>query len=177
MQDKLEFEEFMSGREIHAPQLSELSSQIKADLKRWRILAHIKFVLILLFTGLLSLLICPQFHVGPFQDSYHYLHSLLLGSDILCGAFCAAVFCGSGMLVAQLSLDVSQKAYLRDLRYTLAIFSTGVAYGLLMLISSMGTQTHYIGTGYHLAWLGVCFFIISYYVQRFWNMQSFERAK
>lgn len=103
-------------------------------LSKPRILA--KIVMVQLFTSTLSLAFCPQFNFSLTNnyELFHFFHHTF-GAEI-CMMLCAAIFMGSGALVAGSFISNSEFAAIKRSSFLYLISFTAVALGAFILLGA-----------------------------------------
>lgn len=129
-----EFAEFMHGHE----RLPHDFDQNLKNLMRQRIAPDIakvwpKFVLAQLLAAMTTLIICPQFGIGPMTQGHGLGHYFMRWGEAGCAAFCGAFFLTSGTLAASLILRRSERKEI--FRYRFRILS---AVSMMCFVTFMG---------------------------------------
>lgn len=130
--DDAEFAEFMSAPEVAPPRMisDQILGKVHADLNPSASWMFSKVGLIHLITGLLTLVVCPQFGIGWTDLSFRFFDHLGGHHSTLCTLTCGAIFLGSGSFVTSWflrpeELRVGQR--LKYIHYPLyALFSLGL---------------------------------------------------
>lgn len=93
---------FLDSEEIAPPRALSQSvlSRVSLALNPSSAFVLKKLLAIHLVTGLLSLLICPQFGFGPIGGGHGIMSFVMQLGDWVCAAFCGAFFLGSTALVS-----------------------------------------------------------------------------
>jgi hypothetical protein len=104
MKNENEYISFMTTKDqnLSASLEKKVLTQISKDLKFEKRNLEIKILFMYVFAGLMTLFICPQFGWNPFSISPHLAHVFMSYGPLVCGAFCGAIFMGSGSLLVLL---------------------------------------------------------------------------
>lgn len=101
----------------------------------------VRFYAAMLLGALLTLLICPQFGVGPVGGGHGISHWVMPYGAFVCGVFCSAIFVGSGTLGAVLVLNRAQWGWVWRHHFGLTVPPMAVAFIALMGIKILGGLT------------------------------------
>lgn len=69
----------------------------------------------------LTLLVCPQFGVGPWGGGHGISHWVMPYGAFACGVFCAAVFVGAGTLTGSVVLTRAEWRYVWRQHYVIVV--------------------------------------------------------
>ena len=132
-----DFKSFIDGDEIHVPQ--ELSKNVLSYVRNklnppiQQIFA--KLVAIHIPIGFLSLLICDQFGMGPFQTNFSLKQYLMYFGHSTCMFLCGLFFVSTSIFVSGLFLRpeelkmLKQKSYLHSLLLSLFSINSFLMFG------------------------------------------------
>lgn len=134
---KYDYNDFIQSKEVAPRKLTHsIFDKVKADLNPNKQLVFLKLLSVQMFTGLITMLFCPQFKMSLTNnhDLFHYFHHNF-GAQI-CMILCGAIFLGSGAIVAAYSLDLEEVRIIKNSKglYTLAI--SGLSLGVFLLFGA-----------------------------------------
>jgi hypothetical protein len=116
---------------------------------------YIKFFLTYSLAGLISLLFCPQFGLNPMGVSEHFFHQLMSYGHFVCGAFCGAIFMGSGSFVAAFIFKKNEIQFI-NMKFLgkLTLISIFFIFGFMMInfFMSNDINSHPWSQSYNLSW-------------------------
>lgn len=114
----------------------------------------LRFYAAMLVGAVITLLVCPQFGVGPLGGGHGIAHWAMAYGAFACGAFCSAFFVGTGTLCAVLVLKRSQWSWVWRHHFGLTIPPLAVAFIALMGIKMLaGLESIHETPLFYLAWL------------------------
>lgn len=115
----------------------------------------LRFYVAMLFGAFITLLICPQFGVGPLGGGHGLAHRVMSYGAFACGAFCSALFVGAGTLCSVLVLSRAQWSWVWRHHFGLTIPPLAIAFIALMGIKLLaGLESIHETPLFYLAWLG-----------------------
>ncbi len=113
----------------------------------------IKFYLLALTGAGVTLLICPQFGVGPWGGGHGIIHWVMKYGPAVCGAFCGMVYMGTGTLLATLFLDAAQGRWVERQQIWLTLPVVALSFVVLMAVNYWGElNSLHAGFNFNLAW-------------------------
>lgn len=113
----------------------------------------VRFYLALVAGAALTLLVCPQFGIGPIGGGHGVTHWVMPYGAFACGLFCAAVFVGSGTLAAGLVLSPAEWRWVRQQHYLIVMPPLVAAFVLLMGIKLVvGLESIHETPPFYLGW-------------------------
>ena len=144
MKDKLDFEDFVNGESSHVPGhvKQRTLSAVQGLLNPKSEIIFFKILGIYLVIGFLSLSVCHQFGINPFQTEWSLDRWLMsFGGHQICMLICGILFVGSSLLVAGYFLTLEEVRVLKRHQLlhilTLGLISIGLfaAFGAELILS------------------------------------------
>lgn len=124
---------------------SDLDLRIReniSDLQRKDLISlHLKIIFLYTITGFISLAICPQFGLNPFNRSPELIHMFMQYGTWACGLFCGSLFMGIGALIKFMVLgrkDILLLSRVSTLNITIV---SALIYGLFMMIGNRNASS------------------------------------
>lgn len=113
-----------------------------------------RFFLVQSIAAAATLLICPQFGIGPLGGGHGISAWVMQYGSVACGAFCGSIFFGFATLVS-LSVMRREEAFWLKRNQTFIISSVFIIlFGTLMLSKwSLGVGSMHESFSYYVAWI------------------------
>ncbi len=132
--------------------LSSMKSYVKPDLK----FVGLKYSIIFIFSGLVSLLLCPQKGVGFLEEYPLFFHSLH-SNVLLCGLYCGVFFAGLTHVSAMIFLNYFERLTIYSSLKFLPHAWSAVFFGGFMFL---GEDFYRLDLYYNLAWVLAVVFVV-----------------
>ncbi|MBY0517060.1 MAG: hypothetical protein K2P81_09140 [Bacteriovoracaceae bacterium] len=111
------------------------------------------FYFLMTLGALVTLLICPQFGVGPIGGGHGISGWVMPYGAFACGAYCGAVFVGAGTLAASAFLSMAQWRWVWRHQFLLVAPAAFIFFIVLMGIKHLGRfEGMNEGPTFYLAW-------------------------
>ena len=134
------YESFLTEDNWHSPP-GELGDNIRTEVMRdidpSTFSVVLKLLVIHLFMSSLTLIICPQFGIGPIGGGNGLMGFVSSYGHVVCGLFCGAFFFSGSLVVASLILTNAQKRKIYSNRYATFLGLTLISLVTLIFLSSM----------------------------------------
>lgn len=104
-----------------------------------------------LFAGSLTLLVCPQFGIGPIGGWVDFMQFLMPLGIVACATFCGAIYLGTTAIATHLFLSPEMLRALEKTRYAQFSLLGAISMATLMLISL--PSGFVLDIGFSILWL------------------------
>lgn len=131
-----EFAEFTEGSEEPVPRFldEKVLKKVNRLLNPRPVLIFFKILFTHLIVGSLSLSVCHQFGVNPFNTTYS-LDTVFMnwGGHGFCMVACGLLFVGSSLAISGIFLNLEEVKTLRRTEFLQAFFLSGISLGIFMI--------------------------------------------
>lgn len=130
-----------SNKETDSPLDLKIQNSISSLQKRDIFFLHLKIIILYIITGFISLSLCPQFGLNPFNRSPELIHMFMSYGTWTCGLFCGSVFMGVGAVLKFILLGRKDILLLRNIKLINMILMTAFIYGLFMFMGNKNSTS------------------------------------
>lgn len=133
-----DYHDFLNTEETPVP--PELSHRVLALIKR-RMLPSVSQIFIKLLMlhipiGILSLLVCDQFGMSPFETNFSLARYFMYFGHSFCMFLCGLFFIGGSVLISGFILKPHEVKALRKKSYIQSFFLAGISYGSFLMFGA-----------------------------------------
>lgn len=134
-----EFQDFLSTPEVlpSANVSNHIIQRIRAELNPSFLGVFAKLCLVHLITGGLTLLVCPQFGIGPLGGGHGLLGFFMHHGTWLCAMTCGAVFLGTTAILSALTLKQEELKVVQRTQLWQFSLLAALSISLLMLVGNL----------------------------------------
>lgn len=153
-----ELSEFLAldtGSEVRERPPAALMDQVRGDLSPGFLHIAARLGGIHAFSGSISLLVCPQFGVGPLGGGDGLMGFFMKFGDLACAVGCGSFFMGLTALTAHWVLNPDEKRALKSQGWLQYLWLVAASWGLLMWVGEGQLATLEYMLGWMLAAVGV----------------------
>lgn len=113
MNEEKDFLEFMTNEKTPSSHLrGKVISMIRDEIKIFKRMTFAKFIMFQSMAALITLLVCPQFGIGPLGGGHGISHVFVNYGQWACAAFCGVFFMGASSGLAYFFLNKGEKAFI-----------------------------------------------------------------
>jgi hypothetical protein len=161
---KQDFKEFLEGNNEVPNHVSKNTLEhVSISLRPQKLL--FKFYVLNIAGAMLTLIICPQYGIGPFGGEFGLIQKIMELGPIWCGIFCSSLFFAGGCVLSSLFLNRNQRLWIYKHE-----FSVLTPYISILFVIAMGLKNivnghfHHDVFAYHASWIfGALFFSFLFY--------------
>lgn len=114
----------------------------------------LRFYLTLTLGALVTLLVCPQFGIGPIGGGHGISHWVMPYGAFACGAFCAALFVSFGTICGALTLTRAQWHWVWKHHFFIVVPPVAVLFIALMGVKLLaGVAGMHESGNFYFAWI------------------------
>jgi hypothetical protein len=133
-----DYHDFLNTEEVPVP--PELSHRVLTLIKR-RMLPSVSQIFIKLLIlhipiGILSLFVCDQFGMSPFDSNISLYHYFMYFGHSVCMFLCGSFFIGGSILISSFILKPHEVRALRNKSYIQSFLLAGISYGGFLLFGA-----------------------------------------
>ncbi len=130
-----EFREFVRSESSVPKELSEkILNFVRHDLTPSAVFVFTKIVFIHLFVGTLSLAICDQFGINPFNTSFSLAHYFMKAGHSFCMTLCGFLFLGLTTIASWFILSRTEFLVLKQNTFLQVFFLSLLSLGFFLLL-------------------------------------------
>lgn len=132
-----EFSEFVASESTVPKELSDkILNFVRRDLTPSSIFVFTKLFFIHLFVGTLSLAVCDQFGVNPFNTSFSLAHYFMKAGHSFCMTLCGFLFLGLTTIVSWFILSKTEFLVLKQNTFLQVFFLSLLSLGFFSLLGA-----------------------------------------
>lgn len=133
-----EYHDFLNAEEVPVP--PELSHRVLNLIKNRMLpsVSQIFFKLLMLHIpiGILSLFVCDQFGMNPFESNFSLAHYFMYFGHSFCMFLCGLLFIGGSILISGFILSPHEVRALRKKSYLQSFLLAGISYGTFLMFGA-----------------------------------------
>ncbi len=151
-----DYNEFLKSKKNSPPQsvTAKIHERVMDDINPGLSSVFSKFLMIHVLMGSMTLIICPQFGIGPLGGGIGIMRYVESLGRIGCGLFCGAFFFLGSLILASFLLSKSQKRVITQHAYGMSTSLAFLSFLALILFSNMANgHIHHMQLEFIIAWL------------------------
>jgi len=133
-----EYHDFLNAEEVSVP--PELSQRVLKLIKSKMLPSmpqiFVKLLMLHLPVGILSLFVCDQFGMSPFDTNFSLARYFMYFGHSFCMFLCGSFFIGGSILISGFILNSHEIRALRKKSYIQSFFLAGISYGSFLMFGA-----------------------------------------
>jgi hypothetical protein len=137
--DSIAYAEFTDAKPVTPPfsQTDFLLLKIQRDINPNSSQVFLKLFRLHAISLLVTLLVCPQFGLGPLGGGNGIMAIIMMYGPIACACFCSSIFFGSTLILAKLFMTQPEKIKASQHAGSFATAISSLSFGAFMLLDSV----------------------------------------